>query len=163
MPLQRKTQCLRQTPVAKVLWHLKSPDLPKASSQSPRPPVSNKESMALGGPGALWHLKNSDLPNAVSQSSRIPLWHLKSHTLPKAPSQSPEFSGAEFGKKNAGFIGGKTFQSENRHTIQEFCFAEFLRFCSWLFLKQEFPDAKAVNRQTIAKSAAFCCFGTWHW
>ena len=74
VPLQRKTQCLRQNLVAKVLWHLKS------------------------------------------------------HTLPKAPSQSPEFSGAEFGKKNAGFISGKTFQSENRQTIQKLGESRFFCF-----------------------------------
>ena len=36
VPLQRKTQCLRQNLVAKVLWHIKSHDLPKATSQSSR-------------------------------------------------------------------------------------------------------------------------------
>ena len=46
-------------------------------------------------------------------------------------------------KKNAGSTGGKTFQGENRQTIQEFCFAEFLSFCTRLLIKQEFPDAKA--------------------
>ena len=36
VPLQRKTQLLWQTRVAKVLWHLKNPDLSNAVSQSPR-------------------------------------------------------------------------------------------------------------------------------
>ena len=57
------------------------------------------------------------------------LWHLKNPDFPKVTSQSPE--------KNAGFKGG------NRQTIQEFCFAEFLSFCTRLLIKQEFPDAKA--------------------
>ena len=84
------------------LWHLKSPCLPKASSQSPRiqlalnsvirMPISNKEGTAYGGPGVLWHPKSRYLPKPSSQSLRIPLWHPKSPDLSKAPSQSPEFS-----------------------------------------------------------------------
>ena len=35
VPLQRKTQCLWQNLIAKVLWHKKSPNLPNAVSQSP--------------------------------------------------------------------------------------------------------------------------------
>ena len=35
MPLQRKTQCLWQTKIAKVLWHQKSHVFPKTVSQSP--------------------------------------------------------------------------------------------------------------------------------
>ena len=35
LPLQRETQCLWQKLIAKALWHLKSPDLSKAVSQSP--------------------------------------------------------------------------------------------------------------------------------
>ena len=54
VPLQRKTQYLRQNLVAKALWHKKSPNLPKAVSQSLRIP--------------LWHLKSPDLPKATSQS-----------------------------------------------------------------------------------------------
>ena len=76
VPLQRKTQCLRQNLVAKVLWHLKNSDLSKAPSQSPRIP--------------LWHLKSHTLPKASSQSPRIRLWHLKCRYFPKASSQSPE-------------------------------------------------------------------------
>ena len=34
VPLQRKTQCLRQNLVAKVLWHIKSPNLPKAPKKN---------------------------------------------------------------------------------------------------------------------------------
>ena len=48
----------------------------------------------------------------------------------------------------------------------EFGFAEFWSFCSWLFLKQEFSDAKAETGkqsknsalQNNAKSVAFCSF-----
>ena len=76
------------------------------------------------------------------------LWHLKSRYLPKAVSQSPEFSGAEFGKKNAGFKGG------NRLTVQEFCFAEFLSFCTRLLIKQEFPDAKQETGVQSQNSAS---------
>ncbi len=36
VPLQRKTQCLRQNLIAKVLWHLKNSDLSNAVSQSSR-------------------------------------------------------------------------------------------------------------------------------
>ena len=83
VPLQRKTQCLRQNLIAKVLWHLKSPN------------------------------------------------------LPKAPSQSPEFSGAEFGNSVLSSKARTGILSQNSAN------AEFWSFCSWLFLKQEFPDAKA--------------------
>ena len=54
VPLQRKTQCLRQTKVAKVLWHRKNSALPNAPRQSLRIP--------------LWHLKSHTLPKAPSQS-----------------------------------------------------------------------------------------------
>ena len=100
----------------------------------------------------LWHLKNSDLPNAVSQSLRIQLtlnsdtdcrFQIRKHSiggsrgalahkmplLTKRREPKPTNSAyAEFANQNAGSIGGKTFQGE--------------------------------NRQTIAKSAAFCSFGT---
>ena len=75
-------------PVSLAALAYKSPDLPKAVSQSPRIQLTLNSDTdcrlqirkhSIGGPGALWHLKNSDLSNAVSQS--------------------PEFSGAEFGKK----------------------------------------------------------------
>ena len=75
------------------------------------------------------------------------LWHLKSHTLPKAPSQSSEFSGAEFGKKNAGFIGGKTFQGENRRTVPEFGKAEF-----WSFVPLQ-RKTQCLRQNLVAKAA----------
>ena len=48
----------------------------------------------------------------MSPSPRIPLWHPKSPALPKPSSQ--------IRKQRA------KFQGENRQTLQEFCFAEFL-------------------------------------
>ena len=68
VPLQRKTQCLRQNLVAKVLWHIKSRYFPNAPSQSPE--FSGAE---FGNQNAEFHWR---------------LWHLKSHTLPKAVRQS---------------------------------------------------------------------------
>ena len=84
------------------------------------------------------------------------LWHIKSRYLPKAPSQSPEFSGAEFGEKNAGSTGENAYQGGNRQTIQEFCFAEFLSFCTRLFLKLEFSDAKQETKPAYYPRILLC-------
>ena len=118
MPLQRETLFFWQNLIAKVLWHLKKPDLPKASSQSPRIPLWHLKSHTLpkapsqspefsgaefGNQNAeflrrLWHLKYPNFPKAVSQSPRIPLWHLKSPYLTKRPEPKPQNSACvEFG------------------------------------------------------------------
>ena len=77
------------------------------------------------------------------RGSRDALTH-KNSLLTKRREPKPTNSAcAEFANQNAGFIGGKTFQGENRQTIQEFCFAEFFSFCTRLLIKQELPDAKA--------------------
>ena len=66
---------------------------------------------------------------ARHRGSRDALTH-KNSLLTKRREPKPTNSAcAEFANQNAGFIGG------NRHTIQEFCFAEFLRFCTRLLLK----------------------------
>ena len=94
-------------------------------------------------------------------------------TFQKPRAKAYEFSGAEFGEKNAGFIGGKTFQGGNRRTVPEFGKAEFWSFgtgrlhkaerfrcqnvgrddmgatkalvgITGLWVKHSFPDAKAV-------------------
>ena len=69
------------------LWHIKSPDLSNAVSQSPRPPVQKKET-AYGGPGVLWHIKIRFFPNAPSQSFRIQL-ALNSETACRVPKRKP--------------------------------------------------------------------------
>ena len=75
-----------------TLWHIKSPDLPKAVSQSLRIP--------------LWHIKSPDLSKAVSQSPRIqltlnsvirmPISLAEKHSKAKTGKLSPEFGFAEF-------------------------------------------------------------------
>ena len=93
----------------------------------------------------LWHRKNSDLPNAVSQSLRIQLAALapKKPLLTKRRKPKPTNSAyAEFGKKNAGFKGGKTFQSENRHTVPRILLCRILEFFA-------FAEKNAVS---LAKS-----------
>ena len=164
VPLQRKTQFLWQNLIAKVLWHLKNSGLSNAVSQSPRIP--------------LWHLKSHTLPKAPSQSLRIQLalnsdtdcrfqirkhsiggpgvlWHRKSPYLTKRREPKPPNSAcAEFGKKNAGFKG------ENRRTVPEFGLRRILELLHKAVDKIGVSRRKSGNRQTIAKSAAFCSFGT---
>ena len=71
VPLQRKTQCLRQNLIAKVLWHLKNPDLSKASSQSLRIP--------------LWHRKSPYLTKSPEPKPPNPALASKKPYLTKSP------------------------------------------------------------------------------
>ena len=132
-----------------MLWHLKSPDLPKAPSQSPRIP--------------LWHLKSHTLPKAPSQSPRIPLWHLKSHTLPKAPSQSPRIQLALNSDSVPSSKASTGKLSKNSALQNSGAFVPLQRETLFFWQNPVAKAAKAVNRQTIAKSAAFCSFGTRRW
>ena len=54
---------------------------------------------------------------------------------------------AEFANQNAGFIGGKTFQGENRQTVREFGFAEF-----WSFVPLQ-RKTQCLRQNLIAKAA----------
>ena len=107
---------------------------------------------SVGRDDRLWHLKNSDLPNAVSQSLRIQLtlnsdtdcrFQIRKHSiggsrgalahkmplLTKRREPKPTNSAyAEFANQNAGFIGGKTFQGGNRHTIPRIRLRRILEF-----------------------------------
>ena len=77
------------------------------------------------------------------RGSRGALAHKNSLLTKRCEPKPTNSACAEFANQNAGSINEKTFQSENRRTVQEFCFAEFLSFCTGLLIKQEFPDAKA--------------------
>ena len=97
VPLQRKTQCLWQSRVAKVLWHLKSPALPKAVRQSLRIP--------------LWHLKSHTLPKAPSQSPEKKCRFQRRKNIPRRkPAYSPRIRQSRilelcaFAEKNAVFL-----------------------------------------------------------
>ena len=81
---------------------------PQSSVLQKQNSVSQKT--GIGGPGVLWHIKIRYLPNAVSQSLRIQL------ALNSLANQ------------NAGFIGGKTFQGENRQTIPRIRLRRILEF-----------------------------------
>ena len=54
---------------------------------------------------------------------------------------------AEFANQNAGFIGGKTFQGENRQTVREFGFAEF-----WSFVPLQ-RKTQCLRQNLVAKAA----------
>ena len=96
VPLQRKTQYLRQNLIAKAA----KAETGKLSKNSALQnscafvPLQRKTQCLRQNRVAkvLWHIKSRYLPNAVSQSPRIQLWHLKKTDLPNAVSQSPEFS-----------------------------------------------------------------------
>ena len=80
------------------------------------------------GPGTLWHIKIRYLPNAVSQSLRI---QLALNSLIRTP-----VSFAEFANQNAGFIGEKTFQGENRQTIPRIRLRRILEFWHKAFAQE---------------------------
>ena len=80
------------------------------------------------------------------------LWHRKSPRTPvskaaKAVNRHTVWSFVPLQRKTQCLRqnqGCKGSQTVNRQTIQEFCFAEFLSFCTRLWVKQEFPAAKAL-------------------
>ena len=115
------------------LWHRKSPNLPKASSQSPRTPVLLT---ALAQKKPLLTKRREPKPPERRFQRREPAY------CPRIR-QSRILELLLMAVPKTGVFRCKT---RNRQTIQEFCFAEFLSFCTRLFLKQEFPDAKAGYR-----------------
>ena len=98
VPLQRKTQCLRQNLVAKVLWHIKSRFLPKAPSQSLR------------------------IQLTLNSLIRTPVPQAKTHTKAETGKPSPEFGlrrileFCAFAEKNAVFLANQGCKgSQNGH------------------------------------------------
>ena len=124
----------------KTPWHLNSPDLPKAVSQSPTERRFHWRKNIPRRKPANYRKKRSFLQfcafaekNAVSLAKpdcKGALAH-KNPFLSKRPKPKPRIQLTLNSGKDAGSTGENAYQGGNRQTIQEFCFAEFLSFCAF--------------------------------